>query len=48
MPTAQEILDSFIGINGFTVNIDTTEFKQEAMTAIVGIKPLDRRVFSYL
>jgi transposase len=42
MPTAQEILDSFIGINGFTIDSDTTEFKQETMTAIVGIRPIDK------
>ncbi|HAJ79819.1 MAG TPA: hypothetical protein DCO75_08605 [Fibrobacteres bacterium] len=41
MSTAQEILDSFIGINGFTINADTTEFRLETMTAILGIKPLD-------
>jgi transposase len=42
MPTAQEILDSFIGINGFTTDADTTEFRHETMTAILGIKPLDK------
>jgi len=42
MPTAQEILDSFIGINGFTTGADITEFRPETMTAILGIKPLDK------
>ena len=40
MPTAQEILDSFLGINGFTVQGQETEFKAECMTAIIGIEPL--------
>lgn len=35
MPTAQEILDSIVGINGFTVDTLNTEFKQEKMTAII-------------
>jgi transposase len=43
MPTAQEILDSFIGINGFTTENEYTEFKRESMTAIIGIKPIDRQ-----
>jgi transposase len=42
MPTAQEILDSFIGINGFTTENDGTEFKRGIMTAVIGIRPLDR------
>lgn len=42
MPTAHEILDSFIGINGFTIDTGATEFKPETMTATIGIKPLDR------
>jgi transposase len=42
MPTAQEILDSFIGINGFTTDTENTEFKTESMSAVIGIKALDR------
>ena len=42
MPTAQEILDSFIGINGFSIDADRIEFKRDAMTAMIGIKALDR------
>ena len=42
MPTAQEILDSFLGINGFTINTEKTEFKAENMTAIIEITPFDK------
>lgn len=42
MPTAQEILNSFIGINGFTVDALNTEFFKDTMTAIIGIMPCDR------
>ena len=42
MPTAQEILDCFLGINGFAVNAQETEFKTENMTAIIGIEPLNK------
>ena len=42
MPTAQEILDSFIGINGFTSDANTTEFNHETMTALIGIKPSEK------
>lgn len=42
MPTAQEILDSFIGINGFSVDTAYTEFIKDKMTAIIGIIPHDR------
>jgi transposase len=42
MPTAQEILDSFLGINGFTVKAQNTEFKHESMTAIIGISPTEK------
>lgn len=42
MPTAQEILDSFLGINGYTINTQKTGFQQEVMTAIIGIEPLDK------
>jgi transposase len=42
MPTAKEILDSIIGINGFTVDTINTEFEQDKMTAIIGIMPLDK------
>ena len=41
MPTAQEIIDSFIGINSFTIDTDNTEFDKETMTAIIGIKAID-------
>lgn len=41
MPTAQDILDSFIGINGFSVDTAQVIFKHETMTAIIGIKPVD-------
>jgi transposase len=41
MPTAQEILDSFVGINGFTVDSLNTEFTQDKMTATIGIMPID-------
>ena len=40
MPTAQEILDSFLGINGFTVEPENTEFKHATMKAIIGITPI--------
>ena len=42
MPTAQEILDSFIGINGFTTENEHTEFKRESMTVIIGITARDK------
>ncbi len=42
MPTAKEILDSFVGINGFTVDTINTEFQQDKMTATISIIPLDK------
>jgi transposase len=42
MPTAQEIIDSFIGINGFTLDSGNTEFKDDTQTAVVGIKPIEK------
>lgn len=42
MPTTQEILDSFLGINDYTVDADNTEMKHDSMTAIVGILPSER------
>lgn len=41
MPTVQEILDSFLGINGYTINAHDTEFKYETMTAVIGVEPLE-------
>ena len=44
MPTAQEILDSFLGINGYSIDVQNTEFKDiDIMTAVIGIKPLDKK-----
>ena len=42
MPTAQEILDSFMGINGFTIDTSNTMFFRDTMTATISIMPCDR------
>ena len=42
MPTAQEILDTFLGINGYTVDAQKTDFRHEKMTAIIEIRSSDR------
>ncbi len=42
MPTPQEILDSFLGINTYTVDGQNTEFRDDTMTVILGINPIDR------
>jgi transposase len=41
MPTAHEILDSFIGINGFSIDPNSVVFMLDTMTSIIGLKPID-------